>query len=402
MSEGSRSISGQVVIVGGGVAGLEALIALRALVGDRVAVTLVSQDDWFVDRPLTVAEPFGLGSAARYPLPEIAAEFDAGFVHASVAAVAAAEHRVSCAGGPDLAFDALILAPGARTRPPFADAIAFGLPGSGRAVKDMLSRLLSGEVRSAAFVAPTMTGWLLPLYELALMTARELARNKVEGAQLRLVTPEDRPLTLFGDQGSESIGRLLAAAGIEFIGATRTTVRGDDLALGTTGESVAVDCAVTLPLMRGPGLAGVPATQPDDFIPVDEYGRVEGLVDVYAAGDAVDFPVKQGGLAAQQADTVAAHVAAHHGARVAAAPFRPVLRGMLFTGGEPRFMRSGVTGADPDVRSAWYPLWWPPTKIAGRHLAPYLLERSDVVGFGRPDEGFIDVDIPLSATTLPG
>ena len=65
MSEGQSVISGQVVIVGGGVAGLEALIALRALVGDRVAVTLVSQDDAFVDRPLTVAEPFGLGSAAR-------------------------------------------------------------------------------------------------------------------------------------------------------------------------------------------------------------------------------------------------------------------------------------------------------------------------------------------------
>jgi NADH dehydrogenase FAD-containing subunit len=57
MSEGHRSISGQVVIVGGGVAGLEALIALRALVGNRVTVTLVSQDDWFVDRPLTVTEP---------------------------------------------------------------------------------------------------------------------------------------------------------------------------------------------------------------------------------------------------------------------------------------------------------------------------------------------------------
>ena len=87
-SEGHSFISGQVVIVGGGVAGLEALLALRALAGDRVAVTLVSQDDWFVDRPLTVAEPFGLGSAARYSLPEIAAEFDAEFVHATVTAVA--------------------------------------------------------------------------------------------------------------------------------------------------------------------------------------------------------------------------------------------------------------------------------------------------------------------------
>jgi sulfide:quinone oxidoreductase len=402
VSEGQGVISGQVVIVGGGVAGLEALLAVRALVADRVAVTLVSQDDWLVDRPLTVAEPFGLGSAARYSLPEIASELDAGFVHATVTAVAAAEHRVSCAGGPNLGFDTLILTPGARTRPPFADAIAFGLAGSGQAVKDLLSRLRSGEVRSAAFVAPSLTGWLLPLYELALMTARELARSEIEGAQLRLVTPEARPLTLFGDQGSESVGRLLAAAGIEFIGATRATVQGGDVSLGATGESVAVDCVVTLPHMLGPGLAGVPATQPDGFIPVDEYGRVEGLADVYAAGDAVDFPVKQGGLAAQQADTVAAHVATRHGARVDAAPFRPVLRGMLFTGGEPRFMRSGVPGADPDIPGAWYPLWWPPTKIAGRYLAPYLLERSEVEGLARPDKGFLDLDIPLTAATLPG
>ena len=195
----------------------------------------------------------------------------------------------------------------------------------------MLSRLLSGEQRSAAFVAPSMTGWLLPLYELALMTGRELAQSKVEGARLRLVTPEDRPLTLFGDRGSEGDARLLAAARIEFIGATRATVRGGDVALGATGKSVAADSVVTLPLMRGPGLAGVPATQPDDFIPVDEHGRVQGLADVYAAGDAIDFPVKQGGLAAQQADAVAAHVAARHGARVDAAPFRPVLRGIRST-----------------------------------------------------------------------
>jgi sulfide:quinone oxidoreductase len=402
MSSGQRAISGQVVIVGGGVAGLEALLALRALVGDRLAVTLVSQDDWFVDRPVTVAEPFGLGSAARHSLPEIAADLDARFVRATVEAVAAPEKRVSCAGGTNLDFDTLILAPGARTRPPFADAIAFGLAGSGQAVKDMLSRLRGGEVRSVAFVAPSLAGWLLPLYELALMTGREVARSEVKEARLRLVTPEDRPLTLFGDQGSQSVGRLLAAAGIEFIGATRATVQGGDVTLGPTGVSVAVDCVVTLPLMLGPGLAGVPAAPPDGFIPVDEYGRVEGLADVYAAGDAVAFPVKQGGLAAQQADAVAAHVATRHGARVDAAAFRPALRGMLFTGGEPRFIRSGVPRADSHISSAWYPLWWPPTKIAGRHLAPYLLERSELEGFGRPDEGFLDLDIPLTAATLPG
>lgn len=402
MSEGNSVYSGQIVIVGGGVAGLEALIALRALIGDRVPVTLVSQDEWFVDLPLTVGEPFGLASAARHPLRDIAAEFDAAFVHATVTAVVRAEHRITCEDGTNLGYDTLILTPGAQARPPSAHAIAFGLPGSGRAVKNMLGRLRSGEVRSAAFVAPSTTGWLLPLYELALMTARELARSHVEGVDLRLVTPEDRPLALFGDRGSGSVARLLAAAGIEFIGATRATVGDGEVALGATGESVAVDCVVTMPLMRGPGLVGVPATQPHEFIPVDEYGRVEGLADVYAAGDAVDFPVKQGGLAAQQADGVAAHIAARHGARIDPQPFRPVLRGLLFTGGEPRFMRSDVPGADPDVPDAWYPLWWPPTKISGRYLAPYLFRRDEVEGFSGPYEGFIDVDIPLAATTLPG
>jgi sulfide:quinone oxidoreductase len=390
----------RVLIAGGGVAGLEALIALRTLLGDRVALTLVSPDDWFVDRPATVMEPFRLGSATRHSLPEIAAEFGAQFVRAAVEAVA--EHRVSCAGGADLGFDTLILAPGARLQSPSADAIAFGLPGSGQALREMLDRLGSGELRSAAFVAPSSAGWLLPLYELALMTGRELARSEVKGAALRLVTPEERPLALFGEQSSASVARLLAAAAIEFVGGTQTEVRGGGVTLAATGEPVDVDCVVTLPHLSGPDLAGVPARPPDHFVGVDEYGRVEGLRDVYAAGDVVDFPIKQGGLAAQQADAVAAHVARSHGARVDPAPFRPVLRGMLFTGGESRFMRSDVMGVDPDISVAWYPLWWPPTKVAGRYLAPYLFARADLEDFGVRPEGFVDVDIPLAASTLPG
>ena len=388
MTTSNRPAPGHVVIVGGGVAALEALLALQALAGDRVDVTLVAQQDWFVDRPVTVAEPFGLASAARHSVPDIVAERGARFVGATVVAVDAEAHRVSCADGTELGFDTLILAPGARLSAPVADAIAFGLEGSIRAIGEMLDRLRSGEARSVAFVAPSPTGWLLPLYELALMTARELARSNVEGVQLRLLSPEERPLALFGDQGSQSAGRLLAAAGIEFI--------------GSTVDPVAADEVVTLPLLRGPELAGVPTTAPDGFIAVDEHGQVRGLADVYAAGDGVDFPVKQGGLAAQQADAVAEHIAAAYGARVEPMPFRPVLRGMLFTGEAPLYMRSDVPGADPDVPGAWYPLWWPPTKIAGRYLAPYLFERGAEEELRKPPAGFVDVDIPLAAMTLPG
>jgi sulfide:quinone oxidoreductase len=337
---------------------------------------------------MTVAEPFGRGSAARHSVPDIVAERGAKFVGATVVTVQADAHRVSCADGTELSFDTLILAPGARLSAPIADAITFGVEGSAPAIGEMLDRLRGGEARSVAFLAPSTTGWLLPLYELAVMTARDLARNNVKGVELRLLSPEDRPLALFGDQASQSAGRLLAAAGIEFI--------------GSTTDPVAADHVVTLPLLRGPELAGVPTTSPAGFIPVDEFGRVTGVADVYAAGDAVDFPVKQGGLAAQQADVVAEHVAAGHGAPVDPTPFRPVLRGMLFTGEAPLFMRAEVPRADPAIGSAWYPLWWPPTKIAGRHLAPYLFERDEDEALGRPPAGFVDVDIPLAAITLPG
>jgi sulfide:quinone oxidoreductase len=401
MSENDRLGPGQVVIVGGGVAALEALLALRTLARDRVEVTLVARDDAFVDRPLTVGEPFGGATAARHSLPEIAADLGARFVHATVEAVEASEHRIGCADGQSLGYETLILAPGTRIESPSPDAIAFGTPGSVQAVTEMLDRLHDGSARSAAFVAPSLTGWLLPLYELALLTARRLSGGPGAGARLHLVTQENRPLIVFGKPASDSVSRLLADAGIEFVGATRATLGAGTVGLGGPRE-LEVDCVVTLPLVLGPGLAGVPSTEPDGFIPVDEYGRVEGLADVYAAGDAVEFPVKQGGLAAQQADIVAAHVAARHGAAVDAMPFRPVLRGMLLTGGEPHFMRRPVPGADPHVSSAWYPLWWPPSKIAGRYLAPYLAQRSEVEGLPHPEGEFIDLDIPLTAATLPG
>ena len=79
-------------------------------------------------------------------------------------------------------------------------------------------------------------------------------------------------------------------------------------------------------------------------------------------------PLKQGGLATQQADVAAAAIAAAAGADVEAPAYRPVLRAMLLTGGRPRYLRRaarrGLAGDDAP--------WWPPHKIAGRELAPYL------------------------------
>lgn len=382
-----------VVIVGASVAGLEALLALRELAGDRARLTLVAPEPDFVDRPMTVAEPFGLGSARRHPVEPIAADVGANLVRSSVSEVRAAEQRVLLRGGGDLSYDTLVLAPGARSMPPFDHSITVGEPRWGEAMRDVVRRVERGDIRRIAFIAPTSIGWTLPLYELAMLTALTARRSQVE-ADVVLIAREERPLAVFGTQPSTSASHWLRNSGVEFIGDTSADVQPGVVTLEPGHRALPVDAVVALPLVRGPQMEGLPADR-FGFIPVDSHGRVSGLRDVYAAGDATDFRIKQGGLAAQQADAVAAHIAARLGASVTPAPFSPVLRGMLFSGGEPQFLRTRDIDDAGEGTASLAPLWWPPTKIAGRYLAPYLLGGEPNAVFAPPPGGFTDVDVDV-------
>jgi sulfide:quinone oxidoreductase len=383
----------EILIVGGGVAALESLMALRDLAGDRVRVTLIAAEPDFVYRPMAVAEPFGFGEARRYPLRRVVEDFNARLVLAAVTAVDASDRRVVLRSGDTIHYDTLVLAPGARMLPAFDAAVTFAGPGSAAAMRTVLDDLEEGHARRIVFVAPTVAGWTLPLYELALLTVRHAAAAKVE-CDLTLVTPEPRPLALFGERASTAVAEMLAAAGIEFTGASHVEPVDGAVRLLPSGRTLAAARLVALPLIRGPQLGGVPSEPDFGFIPVDRHGRVAGLDGVYAAGDATNFPVKQGGLAAQQADAVAEHVAARHGAPLDPSPFRPVLRGLLFAGGADRYLRAC------DDAVAAQPLWWPPTKIAGRYLAPYLYAREPVAAPGPAPEGFVDLEVPLETIDI--
>ena len=345
-----------VVIVGGGPAAVETLIGLHVLAGERVRLSIVAADPDFVLRPLQVLEPFGACDGVRRPLERIAADCGARFVQGHVVSVDAQERRIVLRGGATIAYDVLVLSPGARALEAYDDAITFGKPGAGAAMRDLLAGVERGDVRRVAFVVTSAAGWTLPLYELALMTAAWARGHHVDDLELMLVTPEERPLVAFGARASAAVARALAGARIEFTGATYADRRPGELVLDGR-RHVRVDRVVALPLIRGPVLEGVPAERQFGFIPTDEHGRVIGLDAVYAAGDATDFPIKQGGLATQQADAVVHHIAAGLGAPVERAPFRPRLRGILFTGNVPR----------------------PEDKIAGRWLAPYLAGSAEPV-----------------------
>jgi sulfide:quinone oxidoreductase len=358
-----------VLIAGGGPAGLEAALRLHHVAAGHVTTTLLAPEGDFVYRPLSVLDPFAAGGATAYPLPRIAN--DGGFTYKPgvLARVDAVAHVATTRTGEQIAYDVLLVAAGATPVRPFEAATVF--TGSDRDVEilhGLVQDVEGGYTHRVVFVVPEGASWPLPLYELALMLA-ERAYDTSASLELHLVTPEAAPLQAFGEEASREVARLLETAGIIVHTGTRAErVERAWVHLSPGGEAIEALRVVTLPRLIGHRFPGLPAG-PDGFLVTDDHGRVAGVPDVYAAGDITAFPLKQGGLACQQADAAADHIAARAGANLDPQPFRPVIHGVLRTERSASFMRS-----EPgrESRVAGHPLWWPPTKIADRELAAYL------------------------------
>jgi sulfide:quinone oxidoreductase len=374
-----------VLIAGAGPAGLEAALALRELAGERVTITLLAPEDELAYRPLSVADPFSIALTRRYPLDPIVRDIGAERIVGRLVAVDPATHTVRTDSGAELGYDALLIGLGARAEPALERALTFWGPGDAEAVHGLVQDVEGGYTRRVAFVVPPGTAWSLPLYELALLTAARAYDSDLE-PELHLITPEDQPLAVFGTQASQSLADELQEAGIVLhTGAYAETAAHGVLELRPSHERIEVDRIVALPRLVGRPVAGLPADAAG-FIPVDELARVRGVDDVWAAGDSTDFPLKQGGIATQQADTAARAIAVRAGAQVTLEPFRPLLRGVLLTGRGAWWLRRDPAGGDGDGELAGHALWWPPSKIAGRWLAPYLAER-DGASAGEPPRG---------------
>jgi sulfide:quinone oxidoreductase len=369
----------KVTTVGGGVAAIEAMIALRELAQERVDLELVTpRPDW-IYRPMAVAEPFGLGEAKRYDLVRIARDHGAALHLTGVRSVDPDAHQLITWDGRTLDYEVLLVAIGASPVVSVPGSVSLKGPGYTSRFRTVLRELDKRRIRRVAFAVPAGASWPLPLYELALMTAAHTAERGLRRLQLSIVTPEAEPLALFGAKASAAVRALLDERGVGFYGGRYPAeVRDGELRLVPDG-SIPADRVVSLPRLRGPSLPGLPYDA-EGFIPTDLHGGVNGVDDVYAAGDATTCAIKQGGVAAQQADAVAEAIAARVGAPVQPTPFRPVLRGLLLTGGEPQFMRAEVSGGDDRPPAmATHALWWPPSKVAGRWLAPYLALRHDEI-----------------------
>src|SRR4051812_27895623 len=383
-----------VVIAGGGVAGLEALLALRAMAGDRVRLALASPDADFTYRPLAVAEPFALGHAYRVPLSRFAEDAGAELVVDATVGVDDAAGRIRLRDGGERSYDAAIIAPGGRPVAGLEGAVTWWPGGDPETYGGLLRDIDEGYAKRVVIAVPPGAVWPLPAYELALMTAGQAADMGHDDVRVTVVTPEGRALSLFGDEASEAVAEELRAAGVELKTGVVARRDKDGVVLEPEGERVDAQRVYAVPRLLGPGIDGLPADE-EGFIRAGDDARVEGCERTWAAGDGVVSPVKFGGLATHQARRAAAAIARLAGAEGAPDPGEPVIHGRLLIG-----RRTRRLGGRGDAEGA--PLWWPQGKVAGEYLPRWLTQHGVAPPAAEEPEGeVITVNRPLSEVRGP-
>jgi sulfide:quinone oxidoreductase len=363
----------RVVICGGGIAAIEGLLRLRTLAGDALDITLLAPNDELRYRALAVDEPFARGGVRRYPLRTIARRTGAEWHKGAAEWIDAQGQLVHTDGGGELPYDALLIAVGGRLVMPFEHVTVFDDEHADEGYHGLIQDVEGGYTRSVVLIVPEGHAWLLPVYELALMTAERAVDIWEEGLGISIVTPESAPLAALGDAASSAVGDLLGQAGVRVYPNARPTVPASQHVLvDPDGPELEASRIVALPRIEGRPLRNVPSDE-EGFVPVDEFARVPGMAEhVYAAGDAANLPLKHGGLGAHQADVAAAGIAAMAGVDVTPEPLRPVIRAVLHTGTQPLYITARLADGRFESEVTTERAWPADEKVAAEELGPFL------------------------------
>jgi sulfide:quinone oxidoreductase len=363
----------RVVICGGGIAAVEGLLRLRSLTGESLDITLLAPGDALRYRPLAVDEPFSWRGVRRYPLRTIARRTGARWVQDGAEWVDPDAQVVHTSDGAELAFDALLIAVGGRLVTPFQHVTVFDDEHADEAYHGLVQDVEGGYTRSVVLVVPEGPAWLLPAYELALMTAERAGSMGEEGLSVSVVTPEPAPLAALGEEASAAVANLLERERVRVYASARPDVpAARHVRVSPDGPELEAARIVALPSIEGRPLRNVPTVE-GGFVPVDEYARVPDMAGhVFAAGDATNQPLKHGGLGAQQADVAAAGIAAMAGAAVTPEPLRPVIRAVLHTGRRPLYITARMEDGHAESEVSTERAWPADEKVIAEELGPFL------------------------------
>jgi sulfide:quinone oxidoreductase len=348
-------------------------LRLRRLARDVLGITLVAPGDELHYRPLAVQEPFSRPGARRYRLRRVVERGDAGWVKDALEWVDPDGQAVHTAGGESLPYDALLLAIGSRLSVPYEHVTVFDDAHADETYHGLVQDVEEGYTGSLALLLPEGPAWPLPVYELALMTAERAYSMGLDRLRVELVTAEPSPLAAFGDGASRAVSGLLDQFGVRVHSDSTAEVPASRrLVVKPKGVELAPERIVAMPRILGPAIRGLPAVE-DGFIPIDDRCRVPGLGGrVFAAGDAVNYPIKHGGLGAQMADVAAAGIHALAGPADEPPPLRPVIRGVLYTGGRPLYLTARLEDGEVQSEVTTEQAWPADEKVVAEELGPFL------------------------------
>jgi NADH dehydrogenase FAD-containing subunit len=386
----------RVVVLGTGVAAIEATFLLHSRLSGRVDLQVVSDSERFLFRPNLVYVPFGAEpEASELTMDVVLANDGISLQLQRVEGVDTDLGRVQLADGTQLPYEQLVIATGARPRP---QAIP-GLSEHAATMWDSASVLtlrerfmhLRGQAREGASqrvlcVGPRHNQCTLPLYEVALMLDTWLRRERArEPVSIAFVTHEMSFAEACGPRMHDVIEREFTDRGMEgHVGEELVDVRAHE-ATFAGGRTERFDLLVAVP-------PHVPSIRWDG-LPADDRGflRVEsgtrqvlGHPELYAPGDAGDFPIKNAFLALLQAEAVADHIAAVVTGGGFKRPFDPVSMNIidmldraafaqlpLEVTGDPDHPVRLRAGAEADYKLGVSPAW----RMSKRGFASSLLMR---------------------------
>jgi sulfide:quinone oxidoreductase len=316
------SVKPKVTVLGGGFAGLETAFYLRHRIGDRADLTLVTDQDYFLFKPNTIYIPFGAEPGRfKIDLKKPTRKRDIELIINRAREVDLHGKKIRTEDGKSAGYDFLVIATGAGMRPqeipgleqhaltPWTVDEMLRLRSG---LERMIEKARNGAFQRLLFVVPPNNKCSGPLYELVMMIDTWLRQQAVRPkVDIVWSTFEESYIQAFGPRLNTVVADEFEERGINgFRGYVVTGIEPGRVHY-QNGEIQEFDLLLSFPpYIAKERFIDLPS---DDrgFIQVDpDSRRVKGVDNVFAAGDAADFPIKQAFLALLQGDAVGEHIGA--------------------------------------------------------------------------------------------